>query len=202
MTIDLLLHCYSTVILVRPGFEIYIYIYNAHFDYNSITTCSMHRLENLEWKCTWSTLDSPAQRTFSQESVTVCVMTCTPLYQNSVVSSEDQHMLLYFSKMTRFLIFMNNKSRMYFMTIVNRRFTILVPLLCFKRSLGISVYLFCDLVHLALCNLVCATSSCDEQKLWEYILLQYGSDLLCSGRLLMRFWWERSEVAAQKESEV
>ena len=173
----------------------------------------MHRLENLEWKCTWSTLDSPAQWTFSQESVTVCVMTCTPLYQNSVVSSEDQHMLLYFSKMTRFLIFMNNKACMYFMTIVNRRFTIHVPLLCFKRSLGISVYLFCDSVHLALCNLVCATSSCDEHKLWGilykwntknwcYILLQYGSDLLCSGRLLMRFWWERSEVAAQKESEV
>ena len=32
--------------------------------------------------------------------------------------------------------------------------------------------------------------------------MQYGSVLSCFVHLLTRFWWERSEVAAQKESEV
>lgn len=37
---------------------------------------------------------------------------------------------------------------------------------------------------------------------WLSNSLQFGSDLLCFDRLLMRFWWGKSEAAAQRVSEV
>lgn len=37
---------------------------------------------------------------------------------------------------------------------------------------------------------------------WLSNSLQFGSDLLCFDHLLMRFWWGKSEAAAQRVSEV